>query len=480
MERAFRAEPRQIAPMRLELTEILEVTGAGALTSARSGDVAFTRVVIDSRQVSEGDLFVALRGQKHDAHEFVGEALARGARAAIVDRVVQGAEPTRLILVGDTLRALGDLAAFCRARSSMKVVAITGSNGKTTTKEMVASICNAASWPPPFQRVLKTEGNLNNLIGLPLTLLRMTGDEAVGVLEMGMNQPGEIARLTEIARPDFGVVLNVGRAHLQGVGGLAGVAAAKGELFEGLGPDAAIAVNVDDPWVVKIAEKFSGRRIHFGSNGDVQARNVADFNFDGVGFDLLIEGARAKVRLRTIGLHNVTNALAAAALGYAMGLPIGVIAEGLRQAAPPAMRMEIEHLADGTVVLNDTYNANPSSVEAALEALRRMPGRLVVVLGAMWELGDEGRRAHREIGERVASLGADLLVTLGDLGDEIAAGARDAGMDDAAVHVCSTHRDAAEVVARNRQPGDVVLVKGSRGMKMEEVIRLLRGAVGAP
>jgi UDP-N-acetylmuramoyl-tripeptide--D-alanyl-D-alanine ligase len=466
--------------MRLELTEVVQATG-GTLASSTNVDLpTFGAVTIDSRRVAAGDLFVALRGQTYDGHDFVAAALARGARAAIVDHIVSSVEPSVLIVVDDTLKALGDLAAFTRARSPMKVVAITGSNGKTTTKEMVAAICNVAVWPPPFQRILKTEGNLNNLIGLPLTLLRMTGDEAVGVLEMGMNQPGEIARLTEIARPDFGVVLNIGRAHLQGVGGLAGVAAAKGELFEGLRSDAVIAVNVDDPWVVKIAERFPGRKVRFGSRGEVEARNIVDFGFDGVGFELVIEGTGAKVRLRMIGLHNVKNALAAAALGHAMELPIDVIAKGLLEASPPPMRMQAERLANGVVILNDAYNANPSSVEAALEALRRIPGRLVVVLGAMWELGDEGRRAHREIGERVASLGADLLVTVGDLGEVIATGAVDAGMAETAVSVCATHQEAADAVMRNRQAGDVVLVKGSRGMKMEEVIRLLRGAAGAP
>jgi len=479
MQQATQAGPQEIAPMRLKLTDVLEAT-AGTLHSSPSKDLAFASVGIDSRRVSPGELFVALRGQNHDGHDFVSQALAEGARAAVVERLIPSVDPAALILVDDTLRALGDLAAATRIRSSMKVVAITGSNGKTTTKEMVAAICEAAPWSPASNRVLKNEGNLNNLIGLPLTLLRLAGDEAVGVLEMGMNQPGEIARLTEIARPDFGVVLNVGRAHLQGVGGLAGVAAAKGELFEGLSGDAVIAVNVDDPWVVKIADNFSGRKVYFGSRGEVRADNIVDFGFDGVGFDLLINGRRAKVRLRMIGRHNVTNALAAAAIGHAMGLPQGVIVKGLREASPPPMRMQVERLANGMMVLNDSYNANPSSVEAALEALRRMPGRLVVVLGAMWELGDESRRAHREIGERVASLGADLLVTLGELGESIAAGALEAGMAESAVHVCTTHEEAAEIVRRQREAGVVVLVKGSRGMKMEEVVRLLRGAAGAP
>lgn len=465
--------------MQLRLSEILRATG-GTLMASVPGDPTFTAVTIDSRRVSPGDLFVALRGENHDGHDFVARALAAGARGAMVERASSSTPAAGVIRVDDTLRALGDLAAACRAESPIKIVAITGSNGKTTTKEMMASICEAAPWTPPLNKVLKNEGNLNNLIGLPLTLMRMTGDEAAGVLEMGMNQPGEIARLTEIACPDFGVVLNVGRAHLQGVGDLAGVAAAKGELFENMGRDAVIAVNADDPWVMKIAAPFAGRKVYFGTRREVRAESIVDFGVDGVGFDLIIEEAREKVRLRMVGEHNVSNALAAAALGHAMGLSASVIAKGLRESLPPPMRMQVERVGGGMVLLNDSYNANPSSVVVALEALRRIPGRSVVVLGTMWELGDESRRAHREVGERVASLGADLLVTLGDLGEVIAAGALDAGMAASAVRVCGTHQEAAEAVLQHRQPGDVVLVKGSRGMKMEEVIRLIRGTAGAP
>lgn len=465
--------------MNLKLSDILRATG-GAVVAALPDDAVFTSVTTDSRQVSPGALFIALRGLNHDAHDFVPQALSQGALGAIVDHVPPSFTHGGLVQVGDTLRALGDLAAWSRAQSAMKVVGITGSNGKTTTKEMVAAVCGAAPWRPPLNRVLKNEGNLNNLIGLPLTLLRRTGDEVVGVLEMGMNQPGEIARLTEIARPDFGVVLNVGRAHLQGVGDLAGVAAAKGELFANLSSDATIAVNSDDPWVLKIAAPFAGRKIFFGSGGDVRAENVVDFGFDGVAFDLVVEGMREKVRLRLVGQHNVSNALAAAAVTYAMGIPLEVIASGLRSASAPPMRMQVERLGNGVTLINDSYNANPSSVRVALDALGHIPGRQVVVLGAMWELGDESRRAHREVGEHAAALGVELLVTLGDLGETIAAGARDAGLSDAAVRVCTTHEEAADAVLQIWQPGDVVLIKGSRGAKMEEVIRLLRGTAGPP
>jgi UDP-N-acetylmuramoyl-tripeptide--D-alanyl-D-alanine ligase len=460
--------------------DVLTATG-GTPPRGAGSSLRFDTIATDSRQIQSGALFFALRGARHDGHAFVAAALRQGAVGAVVEQVPPDVPAHQLIRVPDTLRALGDLAAWTRVQSPLRVVAVTGSNGKTTTKEMIAAICAAAKFPPPRSRVLKTEGNLNNLIGLPLTLLRLHGDEAVAVVEMGMNQPGEIARLTAIARPDYAVVTNVGPAHLEGVGGtLAGVAAAKGELFAGLSPDATIAVNADDEWVRRIAAPFPGRQITFGQYGDVCARSVVDFHTDGVAFDLVIGGHSAKVRLRLVGVHNVSNALAAAAIGHAMGLDVDCIARGLEGAAVPAMRMQMARLANGVTLINDAYNANPSSVEAALVALRRCPGRSVVVLGDMWELGDEARRAHHTVGERAAALGVHQLVVLGAFAGAMADGARAAGLDADAVQVCGSHAEAAAAVVARWQPGDTVLVKGSRGMHMEEVARLLEGAGSLP
>jgi UDP-N-acetylmuramoyl-tripeptide--D-alanyl-D-alanine ligase len=463
--------------MHWTLGDLLTATG-GVIAPRVRGDLYFDSIAIDSRAVKSGALFVALRGMRHDAHDFVREALRSGAAAAVVQSPVEGAPADRLVRVADTLKALGDLAAWTRAQCSLPVIAVTGSNGKTTTKEMIAAICAAAG---PAQGVLKSEGNFNNLIGLPLTLLQLGGDERVAVLEMGMNHPGEIARLTEIARPNYAVITNVGSAHLAGVGGtLAGVAAAKGELFAGLGRDAVIAVNREDAWVRRIAACFPGRTITFGRDGDVRARNVSEQSGDGVAFDLHVGVDSVPVRLRLVGQHNVMNALAAAAIGRALGCSLAVIAQGLERAAPPAMRMMITPLANGVTVINDTYNANPSSVEAALVALRRFSGRPVVVLGEMWELGDESRRAHFGVGERAASLGVQQLFLLGEQADAMAAGARAGGMRADTIHVCASHAAAAAAVVAQWQAGDTVLVKGSRGMKMEEVVRLLEGAGSSP
>ena len=462
--------------MHWTLQDILTATGGAAASEADRG-AGFDSVTTDSRTIAPGALFVALRGARKDAHEFVAEALRHGAVCALVERAVEDVPPSRLVRVADTLKALGDLAAWTRAAHSLRVVAITGSNGKTTTKEMIASICSAAVGA---DGVRKSEGNFNNLIGLPLTLLQLRGDETVAVLEMGMNHPGEIARLTEIARPNYAVITNVGSAHLAGVGGtLAGVAAAKGELFAGLGCDAVIAVNREDAWVQRLAASYPSRVVTFGRDGDVRARRIAD-QADGVAFDLHIGADRAPVRLRLIGRHNVMNALAAAAIGHAMGLPLAVIARGLEHTAGAAMRMMTARLANGVTLINDTYNANPSSVEAALVALRRFSGRPVVVLGEMWELGDESRRAHFGVGERAASLGVQQLFLLGAQAGAMAAGARAGGMQADAIHVCGSHAEVAASVVAHWRPGDTVLVKGSRGMKMEEVVRLLEGAGSSP
>src|SRR5512143_1623066 len=301
--------------------EIARAVGAAAPARAvRAGAVC-----TDTRRLVPDCLYVALRGPTHDGHAFAAAALAGGAAVVLVDHLPAGVDPARAIVVPDTLRALGDLAAWTRRRWGGRLVAITGSNGKTTTKEMLAAILEQA-WPG---RVLKTHGNENNLVGVPLTLFRLAGDEAAAVLEMGMNAFGEIARLTEIATPDVGVITNVGPAHLEGVGSLDGVARAKGELFAGMPAQGTIAVNMDDPRVVAAAAGFAGRRVEFGDGRSVRAEAIDDAGVEGCGFTLCIGVARAPLRLRAAGRHNVHNALAAAAAAHALGVDLAAIAAGL-------------------------------------------------------------------------------------------------------------------------------------------------------
>jgi UDP-N-acetylmuramoyl-tripeptide--D-alanyl-D-alanine ligase len=441
--------------------EIVTATAAAASAAAAAGTVVET-VCTDSRRAAPGALFVALRGPHHDAHAFVAEALARGAAAALVEHVPAGVDPQRAFVVGDTLRALGDLAAYTRRRWAGPVAAITGSNGKTTTKEMLASVLGDTA--------LRTHANENNLIGLPLTLLRVTDAHRAAVLEMGMNALGEIARMTEIAMPDVGVITNIGPAHLAGLGSIEGIAHAKGELFAGMRADRCIAVNTDDPWVVRVAARFAGRRVEFGAGGEVAAAEVRDRGFDGVAFTLRIGARSAPVQLRMPGRHNVQNALAAAAAAHALGIRIDAIADGLSRAAPARMRLEVVRLANGVTVVNDAYNANPASTEAALDTIARTPGRTIAVLGEMRELGADSATLHRRVGAHAAAVGIGWLIAVGPEAEHVAAGARATGAA-LEVTVCDTAAQAAALIIARWRSGDVIVVKGSRGADGEEGVR---------
>ncbi len=441
--------------------EIAGAVGAGVAAA----DLTVGAVGTDTRRLAPGTLFVALRGARHDGHAFAAEALRAGAAAVLVEHVPAGVDRTRAIVVPDTLDALGALAAAARRRWGGPLIAITGSNGKTTTKEMLAAI--AAQVAPG--RVLKTHGNENNLIGMPLTLLRLRGDEAFAVIEMGMNAFGEIARLTAIAAPDVGVITNVGPAHLEGLGDLAGVARAKGELFAGLSPQAAIAVNMDDEWVVRAAADCAARRVEFGHGRQVDAEAIDDRAAGGVSFTLRIGADRAPVHLPLTGRHNVRNACAAAAAAHALGIPLSAIAAGLAATEPPGMRMQVLRLANGVTVLNDGYNANPASTEAALDALVRLPGRPIAALGEMRELGAASEALHARVGAHAAAAGVAWLLAVGPGAAAIAAGARAAG--GIAVDECRDAAAAAALIAARWQPGDTILVKGSRGADDEPGVR---------
>jgi UDP-N-acetylmuramoyl-tripeptide--D-alanyl-D-alanine ligase len=451
--------------------DILTATGAKIAPAAAALRLEiFDNVAIDSRRIPERSLFVALRGQRHDAHDFVAQALAAGALAAVVERVPAGVDERVCFVVTDALRALGDLAHWSREKvPGLQVLAVTGSNGKTTTKEMVGAICEEATGGTPGA-VLKTEGNFNNLVGLPLTLLGLRGSESLAILEMGMNQLGEIARLTEIARPDVGLITNVGAAHLEGVGSLDGVAAAKGELFGGMSDDATICVNVDDERVVRVSQRFRGRRIEFGHGAEIHAADVVDRGVAGIEFRLHVGDASAPVALAFAGVHNVANALAAAALGHALGFGVKTIAAGLAAAHPPKMRMQVVRLANGATLVNDSYNANPDSMIAGLKAVAASGGRSWAVLGEMRELGGHSSRLHREVGAEAARLGIDFLVVVGPQREEYAEGARAEG---GAIEVreCADAAEAAALVAAELRAGDVVLVKGSRGPDDEPAVR---------
>jgi UDP-N-acetylmuramoyl-tripeptide--D-alanyl-D-alanine ligase len=425
-------------------------------------------------------LFFAIVGPHHDGHRFVHLALERGVAAAVVARGGGGRwkEAPALIRVKDTTRALQDLGSFARRRQPMKVIGITGSAGKTTAKEMTAAVAGTRF------RTYKSEGNLNNTYGLPLTLLRMPDDTEVSVLEMGMSYHGEIARLAEIADPDVGVLLNVLRVHLEHFGSLQEIARAKGELFGGMRRDAVAVYNADDPMAARLGRAFPGATLPFGlksKNAEVTAEDLDADGLAGTSFVLRRGAGRVKARLALPGLHNIYNALAAAAAGFALGVGIDAAARALETVRPAPMRGVLHRLANGLEVLDDSYNSNPAAMEGAIAILRDAAprGRRILVAGDMLELGPYGARAHARMGGQVAAAGIDLFVAVGPLCRRAADAARGAGSLE--VRHCDDSEAAAGFVSAEARPGDLVLVKGSRGMKMERVVEaLVKAAGGAP
>jgi UDP-N-acetylmuramoyl-tripeptide--D-alanyl-D-alanine ligase len=429
-------------------------------------------VSIDSRNVGEGELFVALKGDRFDGHDFVPDAIKKGAWGALVERTTLEHKFSSLgnlkniLPVEDTLYALQEMARLHRKKFAVPVVGITGSNGKTTTKEMLAAILRQKG------PVLKNEGNLNNHIGVPLTLLKMNHSHWAGVIEMGMSAPGEIDLLTGLVVPSIGVITNIGPAHLEFFGTMAKVAEAKGELLVNLTSGATAVLNADDEHFAVLKKKFGGRLMTFGivNKADVMASEVRREK-EYSDLTITAAGARINVRLRAVGTHNVYNALAAAAAALAIGEPIDVVQIGLADFLPVAGRSEIKKI-DGRTVLADYYNANPASMDAAIKTLVSLKsgGKAIAVIGDMLELGEASSEAHREIGRIAAQCKVDLLITIGDLAKHVEKGALEAGMKREQVFYAMSRENAGKLLKQLTGPGDVILVKGSRGMKMEKIL----------
>ncbi len=411
---------------------------------------------VDTRTLAPGDVFFALRGPNHDGHQFVKEAFDKGAVAAVVDHPVDAAGVT--LEVEDVLAALHRLAGWARERWGGRLVAVTGSAGKTTTKEVAARLLETAL------RTAKSAGNLNNHIGVPLSLLRLPEDAEAAVIEIGMNHPGEIRRLARIARPDIGVVTNVGHAHLEFFNSVEDVALAKRELIEELPPDGVAVLNADDPLVAGFRQVHRGRTVTFGfaAGADFRATEV----------ELLPGGVRFRVGQALLesplaGVHNVRNLLAALAVAGEFGLK----PEQLRQtvaglSAAPMRGRRLEHR--GITVFDDCYNSNPEALAAMLELLGAEPaGRRLAVLGEMLELGAASERLHREAGRRAVSCGVELLVGVQGAARELVAGAIEAGLPAGNAFFFEDPRQAGLFIARTARPGDAVLFKGSRGAKLE-------------
>ncbi|PYQ05063.1 MAG: hypothetical protein DMF83_16545 [Acidobacteria bacterium] len=451
-------------------------TATGGRLRARPARLDLTGVSIDSRTVRPGEVFFAIAGPRFDGHDFLLAAAAAGAAAAVVHRDVAAPPALGLVRVEDTTRALSDLARHVRTTANVPVVAITGSAGKTTTKEMTAALL-ATRGP-----VLKTEGNLNNQYGLPLSLLRLATEHTAAVLELGMSAAGELRALTGLARPDVAVITMVAPVHLEFFDSVEAIAAAKAEILEGLGADGAAVLNADDPLVRAIGEgrigkPYRGQRIWFGRDRryDVSAENWRG-TVHGMRFDLRLGRESVDVALPLPGPHFLSNFLAAAAVAHHLGIGADAIARAALDMKPARHRGQVLVLGQGVTLLDDCYNSNPAAVEAAVVALgMAAPGRRVAFLGDMLELGAAGPDLHRQTGERVAS-GLQALVAAGPLAAHFLEGARRAGLEDDALASFPDSAAAAAAAPRLVRPGDAVLVKGSRGARMEAVVDALVAA----
>ncbi|MEP6701678.1 MAG: UDP-N-acetylmuramoyl-tripeptide--D-alanyl-D-alanine ligase [Betaproteobacteria bacterium] len=446
----------------------------GGTVSRAVASATFDRVNTDSRAVQPADLFVALKGERFDGHEFVAQALGAGAAGALIasDARARFAPNEACVAVRDTRLALGQLARSWRERFSLPLIAVVGSNGKTTVTQMIASILREHAGAAAFH----TQGNYNNDIGLPLTLLRLRDEHRIGVVELGMNHRGEIAYLAGIARPTIALINNAQREHQEFMTGVADVAMENGSIFDSLPFDGVAIVNADDAFANHWIDRAGGRKVvTFGITNPADVRGVLDAG-DGAGsaafgthLRLEVAGGVADVVLRIPGRHNAMNAVAAAAAATAAGIAIDAIARGLNAFAPVAGRLVKSVLDNGTVVLDDSYNANPDSVRAAIDVLAGIGGRRVLVLGGMGEVGKEGPAFHREVGSYAAMRQIDALLTLGT---EAAAAAVAFGP---AAQPCADIDALIERARDAARPGTTILVKGSRSARMERVVRALAG-----
>ncbi|MBI5599855.1 MAG: UDP-N-acetylmuramoyl-tripeptide--D-alanyl-D-alanine ligase [Deltaproteobacteria bacterium] len=444
-----------------------------------AGDSEVKGVSIDSRTIKPGHVFFALRGVRFDGHAFIPDVERMGAACAVVEerywKEGSVSPDFRIIGVKDTRASLGDLASFIRRRRRIPLVAVGGTSGKTTTKEMIASILARS------MTVLKTSGNMNNLVGVPLTLVSLNNVHDAAVVELGISEPGEMRRLSRICAPDVAVITNVGRAHLEKLGSMEKIAEEKTELYASLAENGVRVVNLDDPLVVRFTEGHKTEKVTFSRKKDADVC-IKEFSFaageaNAVTVLYGVRGTELRARINSPLLSNIYNGAAA----IATVLPLGVAAEDIRQGldsfVPPGGRMEILKVGAWTV-LNDTYNANPDSTLAALKTLASMNGRKVTVIGSMLELGSGSEEAHAEAGRLAATLGVDVLVTVGRWREAVRDGALSGGMKEKNVFGFDDNAETASEIKRILKDGDIVLVKGSRAARMEEIVEALKGLNG--
>ncbi|MDO8493987.1 MAG: UDP-N-acetylmuramoyl-tripeptide--D-alanyl-D-alanine ligase [Deltaproteobacteria bacterium] len=462
--------------MKFNAEEFVKATGAKILRE-KSGECC--GIENDTRRLQGGELYFAITGPHFDGHTFCADAVKKGAWGLVVEKEVPIAEdspPIALFQVPDTVKAMGDIAAWWRRQFAIPVVAITGSNGKTTTKEMIAAILSE-KW-----NLLKTPGNFNNLIGLPLTLNHLTKNHQAVVLEMGMNAFGEIKRLTEIAAPTVGIITNVTACHLEQLQTIDAVAAAKGELFAAMGKSGIAIVNGDDPQIQKQTKKFFGRRLTFGMSPecDVHFEHMEMRGWESMDLVFSVKGKQLKAHVQAVGIHNVMNALGACAVALSLGCSNDQMAAGLEKFSPLKMRLEQVQLANGVRLVNDAYNANPLSMEAAFRTVSsaKRKGRFLAVLGDMKELGKEASLLHQQVGKAAAKNGVGRLFLTGEFADKIAEGAITGGLVKNKITISQELDELISVIVDEVKAGDVILVKASRAMRLERIVDELKERFG--
>lgn len=453
--------------LHLSMDEILKAIEGQLVEPGRCDPIS--GISTDSRKIQPGDLFVPLVGENFDGHDYIERAFDQGAAASLTHKEMYHFPGKTLILVKDTLRALQDLASYYRSRFPIPFVGITGSVGKTSTKEMVACALGVK------YNVLKNEGNLNNEIGVPLTIFKLNSSHEAAVVEMGMSGFGEISILTSIVRPRVGIITNIGISHIEKLGSRQNILRAKLELLEGLQQGGLLVLNGDDVMLSGVKGLLTQRTVSYGleEGVDYQAYNIQSHGENGIDFDVTVEGTDYTIHVPSPGVHNVYNALAAVAAGHELGIPMEELAGGISQFSPGKMRLNIIK-ANGLKVINDAYNSSPQSVKAALDVLEELEAdRKIAVLGDMLELGEWSTQAHLETGRQAADKKLDYIVTIGSGASNIARGAVEAGFASGRIASYQSNTEALEHLLKILQQGDAILVKGSRGMKMEEIVQSL-------
>lgn len=447
----------------VSLKEIIDACGGKLLWGDPSTKIR--GITTDSRKSGEGTLFIPIAGPTFDGHEFIRAAFDGGAVAALTHKHTDAVVDRALIAVEDTLKALADIARWYRARFPIPCVAVTGSVGKTTTKDMCASALGETF------RVLKTQGNFNNEIGLPLTLFSLDSSYDIAVVEMGMNHFGEIHNLASIAKPDVALITNIGTSHIENLGSREGILKAKLEITDFFSENSLLILNGDDPLLWGLKAKQNIKTIYFGIHNpmcEYRAQNIVK-HAQSVEFDAVFEGGHQHISLNLPGEHNVYNALAAMAVGRHFKLPQDKIAEGIKKFTPSGMRMDIRTY-DDMVLIDDCYNASPASMKAALDVLAGMEGgRKIAILGDILEMGEFAADAHREVGKYAAKSGVDYLFTVGQNAALIAEAAAESGMDKKSIAHFKNNKQIISYLPRVLQAGDTVLVKASRGMRFERI-----------